>query len=150
MPHLWMFRAEGSNSRGHEVLLIDGNAQPWMKWHRRLAEEKIDSWASRDDPKTRKAYRMADAIRAVGGPCDGARPHVTEMADEALVEPVVRAMPTRDSSRRSDDTWPKHVEEAAKGTSRISTLRRRVRPGQKHSLQSSAIPWAPSTSPSST
>jgi len=31
-----------------------------------------------------KAYRMADAIRAVGVPVVMGGPHVTEMADEAL------------------------------------------------------------------
>jgi hypothetical protein len=28
MPHLWMFLLQALTPQGHEVLLIDGNAQP--------------------------------------------------------------------------------------------------------------------------
>jgi len=41
-----------------------------------------------------KAYRMADAIRAVGVPVVMGGPHVTEMADEALGRSEARATPT--------------------------------------------------------
>ncbi len=48
-----------------------------------------------------KAYRMADAIRAVGVPVVMGGPHVTEMADEALGRSWRTAPCRRRSSRGS-------------------------------------------------
>ncbi len=87
MPHLWMFLLQALTPPGHEVVLIDGNAQP-------MDEEAIARYVREQNiglvgigAMTRmiaKAYRMADAVRAVGVPVVMGGPHVTEMADEAL------------------------------------------------------------------
>src|SRR5260370_15255993 len=87
MPHLWMFHLQALTPPGHEVVLIDGNAQP-------MDEESIAHYVREQNiglvgigAMTRmiaKAYRMADAVRAVGVKVVMGGPHVTEMADEAL------------------------------------------------------------------
>ena len=69
MPHLWMFLLKALTPAGHEVLLIDGNAQP-------MDEDGIARFVLEQEiglvgigAMTRmaaKAYRMADAIRAAG------------------------------------------------------------------------------------
>ena len=69
MPHLWMFLLQALTPPGHEVLLIDGNAQP-------MDEDSIARFVREQNiglvgigAMTRmiaKAYRIADAIRAVG------------------------------------------------------------------------------------
>jgi len=69
MPHLWMFLLQALTPPGHEVVLIDGNAQP-------MDEESIARYVREQNialvgigAMTRmiaKAYRMADAVRAVG------------------------------------------------------------------------------------
>src|SRR6267142_2245717 len=97
MPHLWMFLLQSLTPEGHEVVLIDGNAQP-------MGEAGIARFVREQNiglvgigAMTRmiaKAYRMADAIRAVGVPVVMGGPHVTEEADE---------------------TWPKIVADAARG-----------------------------------
>ncbi len=71
MPHLWMFLLQALTPSGHEVLLIDGNAQP-------MDEEGIARFVREENiglvgigAMTRmiaKAYRMADAVRAAGVP----------------------------------------------------------------------------------
>ena len=87
MPHLWMFLLQALTPAGHEVILIDGNAQPMDEAGiaRFVREEKIGLVGI--GAMTRmiaKAYRMADAIRATGVPVVMGGPHVTEEADEAL------------------------------------------------------------------
>ena len=69
MPHLWMFLLQALTPPGHEVLLIDGNAQP-------MNEEGIKRYVREQNiglvgigGMTRmiaKAYRMADAVRTAG------------------------------------------------------------------------------------
>ena len=87
MPHLWMFLLQSLTPAGHEVLLIDGNAQSIDEAGiaRYVREQKIGLVGI--GAMTRmiaKAYRMADAVRAAGVPVVMGGPHVTEMADEAL------------------------------------------------------------------
>src|ERR1700674_2644227 len=87
MPHLWMFLLQALTPAGHEVLLIDGNAQPMNEEGiaRVTCEEKISLVGI--GAMTRmiaKAYRMADAVRAAGVPVVMVGPHVTDWADEAL------------------------------------------------------------------
>src|SRR6201998_2009865 len=87
MPHLWMFLLQTLTPPGHEVVLIDGNAQP-------MDETQIAQFVRNQNialvgigAMTRmvaRAYRMADAIRATGVPVVMGGPHVTEEADEAL------------------------------------------------------------------
>ena len=87
MPHLWMFLLQSLTPPGHEVVLIDGNAQPMDEAGiaRYVLEQEIDLVGI--GAMTRmiaKAYRMADAVRSAGVPVVMGGPHVTEMADEAL------------------------------------------------------------------
>jgi radical SAM superfamily enzyme YgiQ (UPF0313 family) len=118
MPHLWMFLLQALTPSGHEVLLMDGNAQPMDEdgIARFVREQNIELVGI--GAMTRmiaKAYRMADAVRAAGVPVVMGGPHVTELPDEAL---------GRDSGLRhadavalgeADETWPKIVEDAVRG-----------------------------------
>src|SRR6266849_850457 len=104
MPHLWMFLLQALTPPGHEVLLIDGNAQPMDESQiaQYVRDQKIDLVGI--GAMTRmiaKAYRIADAIRATGVRVVMGGPHVTELADVALGE--------------ADDTWPQIVSDAARG-----------------------------------
>jgi radical SAM superfamily enzyme YgiQ (UPF0313 family) len=118
MPHLWMFLLQALTPAGHEVLLIDGNAQP-------MDEADIARFVREQDiglvgigAMTRmiaKAYRMADAIRAVGVPVVMGGPHVTEMADEALGRDGGARHADAVALGEADETWPKIVEDASRG-----------------------------------
>jgi radical SAM superfamily enzyme YgiQ (UPF0313 family) len=118
MPHLWMFLLQALTPPGHEVFLMDGNAQP-------IDEEGIARYVRKENiglvgigGMTRmiaKAYRMADAVRAVGVKVVMGGPHVTEVPDEAL---------GRDGGSRhadavvlgeADETWPGVVQDAERG-----------------------------------
>ena len=118
MPHLWMFLLQALTPPGHEVLLVDGNAQP-------MDEAGIAQFV-RDNKiglvgigaMTRmiaKAYRMADAVRATGVPVVMGGPHVTEMADEALGRDGGPRHADAVALGEADATWPLIVEDAARG-----------------------------------
>jgi radical SAM superfamily enzyme YgiQ (UPF0313 family) len=119
MPHLWMFLLQSLTPAGHEVLLIDGNAQP-------MDEESIARYVIEEGiglvgigAMTRmiaKAYRMADAIRAVGVPVVMGGPHVTEMADEALGRNGGPQHADAVALGEADETWPRIVGDAVRGT----------------------------------
>src|ERR1700722_5022021 len=146
MPHLWMFLLQALTPVGHEVVLIDGNAQP-------MDEEAIAKFVIAEKiglmgigAMTRmiaKAYRMADAIRAVGVPVVMGGPHVTEMADEALGRSGGPRHADAVALGEADETWPKIVNDAAAGK-----LKDIYTPGEvlgrepKPSLQQyPVIPW---------
>jgi len=104
MPHLWMFLLQALTPAGHEVVLIDGNAQPMDEAGiaRFVREQNIGLVGI--GAMTRmiaKAYRMADAIRAVGVPVVMGGPHVTEEADESPWPKRRAASCRRRRSRRS-------------------------------------------------
>src|ERR1700752_595519 len=118
MPHLWMFLLQALTPPGHEVVLIDGNAQPMDEESiaRYVREQKIDLVGI--GAMTRmiaKAYRMADAARAAGVKGVMGGPHVTEVRDEALG----RAGGSRHAGAvalgEADETWPRIVDDAARG-----------------------------------
>src|ERR1700734_2853060 len=118
MPHLWMFLLQSLTPAGHEVVLIDGNAQPMDEAGiaRYVREQKIDLVGI--GAMTRmiaKAYRMADAVRAVGVPVVMGGPHVTEMADEALGRDGGARHADAVALGEADETWPRIVEDAAHG-----------------------------------
>jgi radical SAM superfamily enzyme YgiQ (UPF0313 family) len=118
MPHLWMFLLQSLTPAGHEVLLIDGNAQP-------MDEEGIARFVREENiglvgigAMTRmiaKAYRMADAVRAAGVPVVMGGPHVTELADEALGRDGGPRHADAVALGEADETWPKIVADAARG-----------------------------------
>jgi radical SAM superfamily enzyme YgiQ (UPF0313 family) len=118
MPHLWMFLLQSLTPAGHEVLLIDGNAQP-------MDEAQIAQYVRDQNIElvgigamTRmvaKAYRMADAIRATGVRVVMGGPHVTEMADEALGRDGGPRHADAVALGEADETWPQIVNDAAQG-----------------------------------
>jgi len=118
MPHLWMFLLQALTPPGHEVVLVDGNAQP-------MDETQIAQFV-RDQhfglvgigAMTRmiaRAYRMADAMRATGVPVVMGGPHVTEEADEALGRDGGPRHADAVALGEADETWPQIVEDAARG-----------------------------------
>jgi radical SAM superfamily enzyme YgiQ (UPF0313 family) len=118
MPHLWMFLLQSLTPEGHEVVLIDGNAQPMDEAGiaRFVREENIGLVGI--GAMTRmiaKAYRMADAVRAVGVPVVMGGPHVTEEADEALGRNGGTRHADAVALGEADETWPKIVDDAARG-----------------------------------
>src|SRR5277367_1491133 len=118
MPHLWMFLLQSLTPAGHEVVLIDGNAQPMDEAGiaRYVLEEKIDLVGI--GAMTRmiaKAYRMADAVRAVGVPVVMGGPHVTELSDEALGRDGGPRHADAVALGEADATWPQIVADAARG-----------------------------------
>src|SRR5882762_2980458 len=146
MPHLWMFLLKALTPAGHEVVLIDGNAQPMDEAAiaRFVLHEKIGLVGI--GAMTRmiaKAYRMADAIRAVGVPVVMGGPHVTEMADEALGRSGGPRHADAVALGEADDTWPKIVNDAANNALKeIYTPVDAFGQEQKPSLQSyPPIPW---------
>ncbi len=118
MPHLWMFLLQTLTPPGHEVILIDGNAQP-------MDEERIAQFVREENiglvgigAMTRmaaKAYRMADAIRAAGVPVVMGGPHVTEEFNEALGRNGGPRHADAVALGEVDETWPKIVLDAARG-----------------------------------
>jgi radical SAM superfamily enzyme YgiQ (UPF0313 family) len=118
MPHLWMFLLQALTPPGHEVLLIDGNAQP-------MDEGQIAQFVRENNiglvgigAMTRMiatAYRMADAIRATGVPVVMGGPHVTEEADEALGRDGGPRHADAVALGEADQTWPQIVNDAVNG-----------------------------------
>src|SRR5882757_9955591 len=118
MPHLWMFLLQALTPVGHEVLLIDGNAQP-------MDETRIAQFVRDQNiglvgigAMTRmvaRAYRMADAIRATGVQVVMGGPHVTEEADEALGRDGGLRHADAVALGEADETWPQIVNDAVLG-----------------------------------
>ncbi|HLG17222.1 MAG TPA: radical SAM protein [Blastocatellia bacterium] len=146
MPHLWMFLLQALTPPGHEVILIDGNA-------RAMNEEELAGFV-RDQgvglvgigAMTRmiaKAYRMADAIRAIGVPVVMGGPHVTEVPDEALGRNGGPRHADAVALGEADETWPRIVRDAARGKLKdiyapVDLMGKEVKPSLD---QYPAIPW---------
>src|SRR5437763_6163895 len=118
MPHLWMFLLQALTPPGHEVVLIDGNAQPMDE--AQIAQFVLDQKVGLVGigAMTRmvaKAYRMADAIRAVGVPVVMGGPHVTEEFKEALGQDGGPRHADAVALGEADETWPQIVNDAACG-----------------------------------
>ena len=118
MPHLWMFLLQALTPSGHEVLLIDGNAQPMDETEiaQYVRDQKVELVGI--GAMTRmiaKAYRIADAIRATGVRVVMGGPHVTELADEALGRDGGPRHADAVALGEADDTWPRIVEDAVRG-----------------------------------
>jgi radical SAM superfamily enzyme YgiQ (UPF0313 family) len=118
MPHLWMFLLQALTPPGHEVVLIDGNAQPLdeLGLANYVRANKIDLVGI--GAMTRmvaKAYRMADAVRTIGIPVVMGGPHVTEMADEALGRSGGPRHADAVALGEADETWPRIFADAANG-----------------------------------
>jgi radical SAM superfamily enzyme YgiQ (UPF0313 family) len=146
MPHLWMFLLQALTPSGHEVLLIDGNAQPIDEAGiaRLVRDENIGLVGI--GAMTRmvaKAYRMADAVRAAGALVVMGGPHVTELADEALGRDGGPRHADAVALGEADETWPKIVEDAVRGELKdIYAPVDEAGKERKPSLQGyPAIPW---------
>jgi radical SAM superfamily enzyme YgiQ (UPF0313 family) len=146
MPHLWMFLLQSLTPPGHEVLLIDGNAQPIDEADMQRFVREQDIGLVGIGAMTRmvaKGYRMADAVRAAGVPVVMGGPHVTEEPDEALGRGGGPRHADAVALGEADETWPQIVADAARGQ-----LREVYEPVDEHgrerkpSLQPyPAIPW---------
>lgn len=118
MPHLWMFLLKSLTPPGHEVFLIDGNAQ-------RLSQTDLVRYIREKDIRlvgigamtrmVRKAYQMADAVRAAGIPVVMGGPHVTEVPDEALGRDGGPRHADAVALGEADETWPLIVADAERG-----------------------------------
>jgi len=118
MPHLWMFLLEALTPPGHEVRLIDGNAQPMgaAALVRFVLENHIGLVGI--GAMTRmiaQAYRVADALRAAGVPVVMGGPHVTALPDEALGRDGGPRHADAVALGEADETWPRIVADAARG-----------------------------------
>jgi radical SAM superfamily enzyme YgiQ (UPF0313 family) len=146
MPHLGMFLLQALTPPGHEVLLIDGNAQPMDEAAiaRFVREQNIGLVGI--GAMTRmiaKAYRIADSVRAVGVPVVMGGPHVTELADEALGRDGGPRHADAVALGEADETWPLIVNDAVRGE--LKEIYAPVDEGgkeRKPSLQAyPVIPW---------
>ena len=127
-------------------MLIDGNAQPMDEAGiaRHVLQHKIDLVGI--GAMTRmiaKAYRVADAVRAVGVPVVMGGPHVTEMADEALGRDGGPRHADAVALGEADEIWPLIVQDAARGElkdiySPVDASGKEVKPSLKHYP---VIPW---------
>jgi radical SAM superfamily enzyme YgiQ (UPF0313 family) len=118
MPHLWMFLLQALTPPGHEVVLIDGNAQPMDEVG--IAEFVRDNniglvGIGAMTRMVAKAYRMADAVRSAGVRVVMGGPHVTEMADEELGRDGGARLADAVALGEADATWPMIVNDAARG-----------------------------------
>src|SRR3972149_5388203 len=115
MPHLWMFLLKSLTPAGHEVFLVDGNA-------RRLSATELVGYVREKEiglvgigamtRMVRKAYQMADAVRAAGVPVVMGGPHVTEVPDEALGRDGGPRHADSVALGEADLTWPAIVADA--------------------------------------
>ena len=146
MPHLWMFLLKSLTPPGHEVFLIDGNAQP-------MTEEEMAEFVRANNIQlvgisamTRmaaRAYKMADAIRATGAKVVFGGPHVTEVPDEPLGRGDEPRHADAIALGEADHTWPLIVADAEAGN-----LKEIYRPVDKDGIEVKpslkdypVIPW---------
>jgi radical SAM superfamily enzyme YgiQ (UPF0313 family) len=118
MPHLWMFLLKSLTPPGHKVFLIDGNA-------RRLTQQQLVEYIREHHiglvgigamtRMIRKAYQMADAVRAAGIPVVMGGPHVTEVPDEPLGRDGEPRHADAIALGEADETWPAIVADAERG-----------------------------------
>jgi radical SAM superfamily enzyme YgiQ (UPF0313 family) len=119
MPHLWMFLLKSLTPPGHQVFLVDGNAQ-------RLSKAELVQYLRENNiglvgigamtRMVRKAYQMADAVRAAGVPVVMGGPHVTGVPDEALGREGEPRHADAVALGEADQTWPQIVADAERGT----------------------------------
>lgn len=118
MPHLWMFLLKALTPEGHEVYLVDGNSQHMSESDlmRYVREKHIGLVGIGAMTRMiRKAYQMADAVRAAGVPVVMGGPHVTELPDEALGRNGGLRHADAVALGEADQTWPVIVADAERG-----------------------------------
>ena len=115
MPHLWMFLLKSLTPPGHQVFLIDGNARRMTRQELvdYIVENKIGLVGIGAMTRMiRKAYYMADAVRAAGVPVVMGGPHVTEVPDEPLGRGTEPRHADAIALGEADRTWPAIVADA--------------------------------------
>ena len=148
MPHLWMFLLQSLTPAGSRGA-ADRRQYPADERRRTggsvCARQEIGLVGI--GAMTRmiaKAYRVADALRAAGVPVVMGGPHVTEVPDEALGRDGGPRHADAIALGEADETWPRIVEDAARGQSERS-LRAggRLRAGAQAGACSTIpeIPW---------
>jgi radical SAM superfamily enzyme YgiQ (UPF0313 family) len=118
MPHLWMFLLKSLTPEGNEVFLVDGNSH-------RLNETELVQYIRENKiglvgigamtRMIRKAYKMADAVRAAGVPVVMGGPHVTELPEEALGRDGEPRHADSVVLGEADRIWPTVVADAERG-----------------------------------
>ncbi len=113
-----MFLLQARTPAGHEVVLLDGNAQPMSDAEivRFAQDRKIDLVGI--GAMTRmiaRAYQAADALRTAGIRVVMGGPHVTELPDEALGRSGGPRHADAVALGEADETWPRIVADAARG-----------------------------------
>jgi radical SAM superfamily enzyme YgiQ (UPF0313 family) len=141
-----MFLLQSLTPPDNEVVLIDGNTHA-------MSDDELVQFARREGiglvgigAMTRmiaKAYRVADALRAAGFKVVMGGPHVTECPDEALGRDGGPRHADAIALGEADETWPKIVADAAKGSLReVYTPVDAFGQEKKPSLQDyPSIPW---------
>lgn len=119
MPHLWMFLLQSLTPKGHEVILIDGNAKAMTRPElvQFCKDENIGLVGI--GAMTRmvaRAYLVADSLREAGFKVVMGGPHVTECPDEALGRDGGPRHADAVALGEADDYWADIVEDAANGT----------------------------------
>jgi len=118
MPHLWMFLLQSLTPPGHSVYLVDGNAQRWSETElvRYVQENGIGLVGIGAMTRMiRRAYQVADAVRATGVPVVMGGPHVTELPDEALGRDGGPRHADAVALGEADRIWPAIVADAEQG-----------------------------------
>jgi len=146
MPHLWMFLLKAITPPGHNVFLIDGNAQPMTEGEiaQFVRDNHIElAGISAMTRMAARAYRMADAIRSAGAKVVFGGPHVTEVPDEPLGRTEEPRHADAIALGEADYTWPRIVADAAAGNLQeiyepVDENRREVKPSLAHYP---VIPW---------
>ena len=113
-----MFLLQALTPPGHEVLLIDGDAQPMsdaqlVQFVRERGIQLVG--ISSMTRVIAKAYKTADSIRAAGVSVVIGGPHVTGVPEEALGRDGGPRHADAVALGEADETWPKIVEDAARG-----------------------------------
>ena len=118
MPHLWMFLLKSLTPPEHKVFLIDGDA-------RRMSSEDLVQYVRENKiglvgigamtRMIRKAYLMADAVRAAGVLVVMGGPHVTEVPDEPLGRNGEARHADAIALGEADQTWPTIIADAERG-----------------------------------
>jgi radical SAM superfamily enzyme YgiQ (UPF0313 family) len=118
MPHLWMFLLKSLTPEGHEVYLVDGNSQRMneIELVQYIREKKIGLVGIGAMTRMmRKAYQMADAVRAAGVLVIMGGPHVSELPDEALGRDGGVRHADSVALGEADQLWPGIVADAERG-----------------------------------
>src|SRR5258706_12324574 len=87
MPHLWMFLLQALTPSGHEVLLVDGNAQPMDEAGGARFVRDNNNGLVGVGAMTRmiaKTYGLAEAGPALGGAVVVEGPHVPGRGDKGV------------------------------------------------------------------